>query len=240
MDRLSWLMLAAFCLVIIENANADYENPPAAGGNGICPYKPQTFCAPMGMVNCHSDSECKTGSHCCTTTNCGDKNCMNTCKMPMEQGPCKILVPSWYYDNGAGICKKFTYGGCGGNANRFDTQKACREACRPSICSLSFKMGPCKAAMKRWYFDSKAGFCKVFIFGGCQGNGNLFETELDCRNFCRGRKPSGTKTGQCPSLQYDSSICRMDCEGDYYCPGAQKCCVMGCNGRCENPVTIVY
>ena len=45
-------------------------------------------------------------------------------------------------------------------------------------------VGPCKAAMKRWFYNLKTGQCEQFIYGGCQGNENNFETEKECVTTC--------------------------------------------------------
>ena len=46
------------------------------------------------------------------------------------------------------------------------------------------KVGPCKAALRRWYYNKKAGECLKFIYGGCQGNDNNFKTQEDCEKKC--------------------------------------------------------
>ncbi|XP_023173467.1 male accessory gland serine protease inhibitor-like [Drosophila hydei] len=43
---------------------------------------------------------------------------------------CAAFVPSWSYFPEDNSCKKFTFGGCGGNANRFGTQQECESKCK--------------------------------------------------------------------------------------------------------------
>lgn len=51
------------------------------------------------------------------------------CTLPQVVGPCEAAIPAYWHDPETGVCKPFLYGGCGGNANRFDTLEACQEAC---------------------------------------------------------------------------------------------------------------
>jgi hypothetical protein len=52
-----------------------------------------------------------------------------TCNLPAAQGDCKGNFQRFRYDAGQRACVAFTYGGCGGNANLFETLAACRAAC---------------------------------------------------------------------------------------------------------------
>merc|ERR1711894_258010 len=50
----------------------------------------------------------------------------------VEHGRCKAFHTKWYYNSDIGACEVFVYGGCGGNANRFDSYKECRATCMPA------------------------------------------------------------------------------------------------------------
>ncbi|XP_013930695.1 PREDICTED: amyloid-like protein 2 [Thamnophis sirtalis] len=45
--------------------------------------------------------------------------------------------------------------------------------------------GPCRAVMPRWYFDMYKKKCIRFIYGGCGGNRNNFESEEYCMAVCK-------------------------------------------------------
>lgn len=50
------------------------------------------------------------------------------CTQEPETGNCRGMFPSWYYSPDDNSCDQFIYGGCGGNANRFETGEACAAA----------------------------------------------------------------------------------------------------------------
>lgn len=43
---------------------------------------------------------------------------------------------------------------------------------------FSPKPGPCKALKPKHFFDAFSNTCKTFNYGGCDGNANIFETEI--------------------------------------------------------------
>ena len=55
---------------------------------------------------------------------------------------------------------------------------------RPDVCTLSSEIGPCRAAVSRYFFNEESGKCEMFMYGGCSGNGNNFENLKDCENAC--------------------------------------------------------
>ncbi|BHF79389.1 zinc-containing alcohol dehydrogenase [Sparganum proliferum] len=147
--------------------------------------------------NFHSKKECEIASRQCSSN--------DICEMPIERGPCKDDLIRYGYDRGTGKCKKFSYGGCGGNENIFLTQTGCeRSTLRCSsnatvdICNIPIKKGRCRASLERYGYNSETGKCKKFIFGGCDGNENNFHSKKGCEIASR----------QCSS----NDICEMPIE----------------------------
>ncbi len=52
------------------------------------------------------------------------------------------------------------------------------------VCTLSVQRGRCLGNHARFYFDIASGRCLDFIYGGCEGNENNFETIEECRKTC--------------------------------------------------------
>lgn len=51
------------------------------------------------------------------------------CLLDVSAGPCKALDERWYFDQTTSQCTKFYYGGCRGNANRFESLEECSSTC---------------------------------------------------------------------------------------------------------------
>lgn len=51
------------------------------------------------------------------------------CLEPMSEGACGEYVLLWYFHLRSGECRPFVYGGCGGNANRFQSKRECQSLC---------------------------------------------------------------------------------------------------------------
>ncbi|XP_064166593.1 tissue factor pathway inhibitor a [Anguilla rostrata] len=53
----------------------------------------------------------------------------NPCHLDDEPGPCRGLVPRYFFNSSSGACERFFYGGCFGNANNFRTREQCQHRC---------------------------------------------------------------------------------------------------------------
>lgn len=57
----------------------------------------------------------------------------NICLAGKARGECGQYLAKWYFNAETGVCKRFYYGGCGGNMNRFDTEQECIARCSESL-----------------------------------------------------------------------------------------------------------
>lgn len=53
-------------------------------------------------------------------------------------------------------------------------------------CLLKPRVGLCKAAHERWFFNYTSRRCDSFIYGGCGGNENNFMSKDECQRKCPG------------------------------------------------------
>lgn len=92
------------------------------------------------------------------------------CRLQKDEGTCRNFVLKWYYDPETKSCARFWYGGCGGNENRFNTQKECEKVCVPG------KQHTCSwrgGQPSPWHFQS----------GTCLGWAWLLCSELQSKSW---------------------------------------------------------
>ena len=54
------------------------------------------------------------------------------------------------------------------------------------VCGLPRQPGVCMGYFPKWFYNSKMKECESFIYGGCHGNANNFNTEEECKKTCSG------------------------------------------------------
>ncbi|KAG8181904.1 hypothetical protein JTE90_026062 [Oedothorax gibbosus] len=61
------------------------------------------------------------------------------------------------------------------------------------FCLAEQDPGWCKGNFRRWYYDAQTETCRRFVYGGCQGNKNQYETKQECVKRCKGVKSQRPK-----------------------------------------------
>ncbi|XP_036445377.1 amyloid beta (A4) precursor protein b isoform X1 [Colossoma macropomum] len=68
-----------------------------------------------------------------TTTESIEEVVRAVCWAPARRGPCRAKLPRWYFVAEMGHCAPFTFGGCGGNRNNFESEEYCMAVCSSSV-----------------------------------------------------------------------------------------------------------
>lgn len=132
------------------------------------------------------------------------------CTMKPDRGPCYKYLRMWAYSPVDNVCRPFVYGGCRGNANRFESQDECEAACvrdesrrddtsevepvmgidSRELCLLAPDSGDTDNCLEqdtraRYYYDANLQTCTTFVYTGCGGNRNRFRfvSRIICFHF---------------------------------------------------------
>ncbi|RWS27622.1 papilin-like protein, partial [Leptotrombidium deliense] len=246
------------CEIMPYGCCADRKTPAQGPDNYGCPCATLPYgCCPDGVTpstgpryeGCKCDS---TPYGCCPDgvsvsygpkfEGCPDGPGLDTklsteaCALPKERGSCRNYVVKWYFDMQYGGCTRFWYGGCDGNANRFQSQDECERICvspqGTQACLLPKVRGPCEGNTPAWYFDSQAKQCMQFYYGGCLGNKNRFDTREACDAMCMNQDTLDT----C-DLPEDHGPCRGNHKRFFYDKRERRCKEFiygGCRGNKNN------
>jgi len=117
--------------ILLDNNNANCCDPLLEPGVLNNPISREGHrCCPDGKWGYSIGDGKRFGCGGQIMTNPEGKIC-DICSLPSDSGSCKsnnkALVPRWYFNAKSQQCDEFTYGGCDGNANNFQTKSGCQQ-----------------------------------------------------------------------------------------------------------------
>jgi hypothetical protein len=181
------------CEIVNGGCNQFASCTPTGPGTRTCECFPG-FVGTGVASDCVSDNPCETSnggcsaSATCTQTGPGARTCeclpnytgngvlcspLNLCEI--LNGGCNQFASCTPTGPGTRTCEcfaGFVGSGVGSDCAPIDT------------CSLPPSVGQCGSAVARWYFDVATGGCEQFVWSGCGGNDNNFESREACGATC--------------------------------------------------------
>jgi hypothetical protein len=105
-------------------------------------------------------------------------------------------------------------------------------SCQEDICSQNEASGFCRAAITKYFYDKTSSQCKQFVYGGCGGNQNRFDTIEECQIKC-------VKPFQISKCEQNADIgpCRAIIPRYFFNKQTKNCELFmfgGCNGNQNN------
>ncbi|XP_056150754.1 kunitz-type protease inhibitor 1-like isoform X2 [Lampris incognitus] len=88
-------------------------------------------------------------------------------------------------------------------------------------CVVPRKVGVCRGAFPRWFFNTASASCEKFMFGGCKGNSNNYLSRGECADACEGVTASSERRITLPA---QAEQCGTPCgRGQFVCRSG--CCL---------------
>lgn len=119
----------------------------------------------------------------------------------------------WHFDPQRGGCMTFPGRGCDGRRRGFESYEACQRACARGpgdACALPAVQGRCQGWEARWAYSPLLRQCHPFLYGGCEGNGNNFESRASCEDAC-----PGPRAPPCRACRLRSKLALSLCRSDF-------------------------
>ncbi|VDO95435.1 unnamed protein product [Soboliphyme baturini] len=94
------------------------------------------------------------------------------------------------------------------------------------ICTLPAETGPCRTSEIRYFYNAQSRKCEEFLYGGCLGNANNFETKKECETYC------GKEKNYCNPYTEEYSNCGTMCPETCWNSGTNVPCATICVPGC--------
>ena len=100
--------------------------------------------ARSGQCEMFTYGGCQGNSNNFRTASQCEERCVDKCTLPSEVGPCDGDFPRFFHNPATRQCERFSFGGCSGNRNNFETLAECQDECGgENNCELAMRKGPC-------------------------------------------------------------------------------------------------
>ncbi|HRG97134.1 MAG TPA: BPTI/Kunitz-type proteinase inhibitor domain-containing protein, partial [Polyangiaceae bacterium] len=101
-------------------------------------------------------------------------------------------------------------------------------------CGLPKVVGPCEAAIPRFWFNASVGRCEPFVYGGCGGNANNFADIAACAAACAPGVANACEVTDCGGTArcvFQAAVprCAEPCDDAGACAAPAAC---GCGASC--------
>ncbi|VDK73280.1 unnamed protein product [Litomosoides sigmodontis] len=203
------------------------------------------MCSSLDSAECPKGFFCHIGASQAETVCCERSGLADPCSLPMDEGKGNKQLERYYYDEHAGNCQQFIYGGVKGNENSFLTYEECRRKCMrwDLVCEMAPRASEhrsCSADRRecgeeQWCHVGSSVYSSVCCAGTsvspcelpvAQGEGN----ETITRWFADGNSDRSCSRGsQCKMFTYkglkgnqNNFLTKEECEEQ-------------CKQRCEDP-----
>lgn len=175
-----------------------------SGNNTECKCRENRECLRSYQPICGSDAKTYNNECIMKATACREKRSIKKiangrcspaaiCQI-IPKSVCRGYFRNFYFNTTTKRCEEIIAGGCHPSGwNGFTTIKECNRTCSVNICVQPVDPGPCIANESRWAFNQKAGRCKRFVYGGCFGNENNFDSKRKCNQRCPPTVPAKRK-----------------------------------------------
>jgi hypothetical protein len=140
----------------------------------------------------------------------------DVCALPPSAGSCDVYTQSYYFNPFHARCEPFIYGGCGGNANRFDTLQACEQRCNQSACPIiippTSPIWTCPSSAACYYQDTTGCRCRAES-GQCNADSTCTADDAGAPDASAELSDAGTNAEPLPvvfcSCNTEQWACRM-------------------------------
>ncbi|XP_070797968.1 actinia tenebrosa protease inhibitors-like [Pituophis catenifer annectens] len=161
---------------------------PEGDTSGYCPWMippPSSKGGPLCFTSCTRDQECSIDfplpqKKCCPF---GDRKiCVEAVEEHPGVCPRRVEVQTFVPcnntcsdDRDCPLTEKCCFTGC---------SRGCLPSVRSDQCQLPVDQGSCSKELQRYYYDPEMMKCISFVYCGCEGNDNNFETKELCEKAC--------------------------------------------------------